>query len=344
MIARSKHNGERDVMRRVAAWAGCSILAFAPVVVEAAVPTLRVGYDSWVGHAGIFIAQAKGFFQRRGVRIELRAFPGPTDTIAPTIAGDLDIALTTPDTVLSVNANQKTDLINVAFIDASTGADAVVVRENIKDIAALRNRKIAVTFGQCNELLLLEALASAGLRETDVHLINMDADASGAALVAGSLDAAVTWEPWVSRITSSGRGHVVFSSKDAPDVIFDSVAVRSAFAATHPQQIEAFIRGVSDGVSYLRAYPVEGEAIVAQMLSSRPADVAVMLKGVSVFDLRDNLVLFGDSTKPGRIYAAMDKVADFQVAHHLYQSKSSTRATLVPTYVMGAQAVAQVAQ
>ena len=190
----------------------CAILVFGPLAVKAQSP-LRVGYDSWVGHAGIFVAAEKGFFEKEGVKVELRSFPGPADTIPPTIADDLDIALTTPDTVLNVNANQKTDLINVAFIDVSTGADAIVVRNNIKDIAGLRNKKIAVTFGQCNELLLLEALASAGLKETDVHLVNMDADASAVVFAAGSLDAAVTWEPWISQVTSAGKGHVVFSSK-----------------------------------------------------------------------------------------------------------------------------------
>ena len=63
-----------------------------------ATPELRVGFDSWVGFAGVFAAVDQGFFEKQGVKVELRAFPGPTDTIAPTIAGDLDIALTTPTT------------------------------------------------------------------------------------------------------------------------------------------------------------------------------------------------------------------------------------------------------
>ena len=115
------------------------------------------------------------------------------------------------------------------------------------DIAGLKSKKIAVTFGQCNELLLLEALARSGLKQSEVTLVNMDADAAGAAFIAGRLDAAVTWEPWVTQVTSSGKGHVLFSSKQAPNIIFDSAAVTRRFAAGHKKEIEAFIRGLDAG-------------------------------------------------------------------------------------------------
>jgi len=303
-----------------------------------ATPVLRVGFDSWVGFSGIFVAVEKGFFDKEGVKVDLRSFAGPTDTIPPTIAGDLDIALTTPDNVMSVDAGQKADLVTVAIIDVSAGADAVVARNDVLNIAGLKNKKIAVTFGQCNELLLLEALARSGLKQSDVRLINMDADAAGAAFIAGRLDAAVTWEPWVTQVTSSGKGHVLFSSKMTPNMIFDSAAVTRKFAAGHKKEIEAFIRGMNAGVGYLRSHPQETYSIVAKTLTIKPADVALMLNGVKVFDLDDNVGLFGEPAKPGQIYAAMDSVADFQVAQQLYKVKPVIGTTLDGTFVRSASA------
>jgi NitT/TauT family transport system substrate-binding protein len=301
-----------------------------------ATPVLRVGFDSWVGFAGVFVAVDKGFFEKEGVRVELRSFAGPTDTIPPTIAEDLDIALTTPDNVMSVDAGQKADLVTIVVIDVSAGADAVVARNDIINIAGLKNKSIAVTFGQCNELLLLDALARFGLKQSEVTLVNMDADAAGAAFIAGRLDAAVTWEPWVTQVTSSGKGHILFSSKLAPDMIFDGAAVTRKFAASHKKDIEAFIRGMNDGVGYLRSHPQETYSIVAKALAIKPADVALMLNGVKVFDLDDNRELFGDPAKPGRIYAAMDKVADFQVAQQLYKVKPVIGTTLDAAFVRSA--------
>ena len=323
---------------RLAASLALSLVTALAATAKADMPTLNVGYDSWVGHAGVFIAKEKGFFEKEGVKVELKSFPGPSDTIPPTIAGHLDISLTTPDNVLLVNANQDAGLVNVAFIDASTGADAVVAKNEIKTISDLKGKKIAATLGQCNHLLLLEALAKAGLTENDVNLVNMDGDASGAAFIAGSLDVAVTWEPWVTQITSTGKGHVVFSSKDAPDVIFDTAAVTKKFAAEHPKEIAAFIRGISDGLAYMKEHPEEAQAIVAKTLSSKPEDVAVMLKGCTLYNLDDNLTLFGTPEKPGHVYEALDKVADFQVAHKVYPKKPDVASTLDATFVKSAAA------
>lgn len=315
-------------------------LAAAPLAgaatARAATPVLRVGFDSWVGFAGVFAAVDRGFFEKEGVAVELRSFPGPTDTIPPTIAGDLDIALTTPDNVMSVDAGQKADLVTIDVIDVSVGADAVVAKNEVTDIAGLRHRKIAVTFGQCNELLLLEALARSGLKQSDVTLVNMDADAAGAAFIAGRLDAAVTWEPWLTQVTSSGKGHILFSSKSAPNIIYDSAAVTRKFAAGHKREIEAFIRGVDAGVAYLRSHPEDTYEIVAKALAIKPADVALMLKGVKVFDLDDNRGLFGDPVQPGPLYAAMDNVADFQVTQQLYKVKPVIATTLDSSFVRSA--------
>jgi hypothetical protein len=60
------------------------------------------------------------------------------------------------------------------------------------------------------------------------------------------------------------------------------------------------------------------------------------LKGVKVFDLDDNRELFGDPAKPGRLYAAMDSVADFQVAQQLYKVKPVIGTTLDSSFVRSA--------
>jgi NitT/TauT family transport system substrate-binding protein len=42
----------------------------------------------------------------------------------------------------------------------------------------------------------------------------MNPDDAGAAFAAGQLDVAVTWEPWITKVSGEKKGHVIFSSKD----------------------------------------------------------------------------------------------------------------------------------
>src|SRR5205814_1691801 len=142
--------------------------------------------------------------------------------------------------------------------------------------------------------------------------------------LSGSLDAAATWEPWVSQITSGGTGYVAYSSKDAPDIIFDTIAVATDYAQSHGNEIVAFLKGVNDGVAYLRAHPDEAEKITAGVLSSKPEDVKTMLKGVTIFGLDENFKQVGTADRPGPVWAAIDRVADFQLDRKVYEKKPDT--------------------
>ena len=69
---------------------------------------------------------------------------------------------------------------------------------------------------------MLTVLKKAGLTDKDVEVVPMSA---GAAFMAGKVDAAVTWEPWLSK-GASANGKVLVSTKDLPGIIVDSISFR----------------------------------------------------------------------------------------------------------------------
>jgi len=323
---------------RLLAAASLSITGLLASAVRAEPTPVTVGYDNWVGHAGVFVGVEKGLFEKYGIKVTLKSFPGPGDVIGPLQSGQLDIGLTTADTVLITDAGPGHKLINVGFVDVSTGADAIVVKKSIKSVADLKGKKVAASQGQCNQLLLQKALATVGLSEADVVFSNMDGDQAATAFLSGNLDAAATWEPWVSQITAGGTGYVAYSSKDAPDIIFDSIAVTSGHAQGHGKEIVAFLKGMNDGVAYLKAHPEEGQKITAAVLSSKPEDVKTMLKGVTIYGLEENMQQVGTAEQPGPVMAALDRIADFQVAHKVYDKKPDAAATVDRSYILKATA------
>ena len=94
----------------------------------------------------------------------------------------------------------------------------------------MKGRKVAATLGQCNQLLLEKALEKAGLTDKDIQLVNMNPDDAGAAFAAGKIDVAVTWEPWITKVSGEKKGHVIFSSKETPNLILDVLAISTKTA------------------------------------------------------------------------------------------------------------------
>jgi NitT/TauT family transport system substrate-binding protein len=255
--------------------------------------TLRVGHDYWIGYAGVFIAEAKGFFNEEGVDVQLQSFAGPGDSLPPLIAGHLDLNLTTLHNLALVAGTQGGPPLAVVYlIDASHGADAIVARPSIKSVEELRGKRIAVTFNEANHLFLLVALERVGLTEADVTLMNVSADDAGAAFLAGAVDAAVTWEPWVSR-AKAGEGHVIFSTADAPDLIINAVVAPLATRQAKRDEIAAFLRAIDRGVAFLESNPQESKQILAEKLEATPDDVAEMLAGDRIYDLNTNREMLG---------------------------------------------------
>jgi NitT/TauT family transport system substrate-binding protein len=271
---------------------------------------LVVGHDLWIGYAGVFIAKDKGFFKDAGLEVELKPFSNPGDTLPALATGQIDIGLTTLQNLALLNGNGDAKVVSIGLLDSSNGADAIVAKAGIKDVAALKGKTVAATIGEVNHMLLLMGLQKAGLKESDIKLTSMSADDAGAAFVAGKVDAAVTWEPWVTKAKAAG-GKIIFTSADVPNTILDCVAVEQKNLAGAGKDYAGFLKAIDRGVAFLRSDPKAARTIIGKYLNSPPDDVTGMLSGDKIYDLADNQRLFGGKGKESAALQSMTKVIDF---------------------------------
>jgi NitT/TauT family transport system substrate-binding protein len=254
---------------------------------QAANKPYRVGFNNWIGYITFFIAQDKGFFKEEGLDVQPKSFSSPGDGLKPLLSGDLDATLSTADSVLTVLDKAPGQVKIVYLIDTSAGADAILAKKDITDIKGIKGRKVAATLGQCNQLLLEKALEKAGLVEKDIQLVNMNPDDAGAAFAAGKIDVAVTWEPWITKATGD-KGHVIFSSKETPNLILDVVAISKTTAQKKGAETRAFLRGLNRGYDFLQAHPEDAAAIAAKALEQKPAEITPMLAKVELYGAKQN--------------------------------------------------------
>jgi NitT/TauT family transport system substrate-binding protein len=274
---------------------------------------LKVGFNQWVGFAGFFIADENGLFKKHGVEVELVPFSGPGDSIPPLLAGQIDVSLTTAHNLALMAGKQPTAAKLVYLIDASDGADAVVASHAIKSVAGLKGKKVAVTKGEINHMLLILALESAGLKEQAISLVDMSPDDAGAAFMAGKVDAAVTWEPWLTRAKEK-KGHIIYSSHEpgAKDTIIDVMAASDKALAERKEDLKNFTAAFDEGVKFVTEQPAAAKAILAKRLDAKPEDIDGMLGGVHLYTLADNEKMLSDS-----LPATLAKVETFLKTHSL---------------------------
>lgn len=267
-------------------------LAFAALALPgraADVKPYRVGYNNWIGFVSLFVAEEKGYFAEEGLAVTKTSFSAPGDGLKPLLSGDLDAHFTTVDSAI-IALDKAPGQIRVVYLtDTSAGADAVIAKKEIATVKDLKGRKVAATVGECNHLLLIKALASVGLTEADIELTSMGPDDSGAAFAAGKLDAAVTWEPWISQVQAEEKGHVVFSSAQAPNLILDCVAVSTTTARKKSAETKAFLRAVNKANEFAAAHPAEAAGLAAKALEMKPEDIVGLLPKVKLYGHTENI-------------------------------------------------------
>lgn len=317
--------------------AGCgqdkSAPASGPASGPAASKPFVVAYNQWIGYVPFFAALDNGYFKDAGLDVQTKEFPGPADSVPVLINGQIDVSMTTADTVILLADKAASNPVSVAYIiDTSNGADGVIAQKDIKTVADLKGKMVAATPGQCNELLLLKALEKGGMTEKDVKIATMDADKAGAAVIANKVPAAVTWEPWLTKSAASGA-HVIFSSKDAPNVIMDTIAVSDQTVKNRPEDLKTFLAAYAKGVAFVQAHPDEAAAIASKHFGSSVADSKGMLAKVTLYGPADNVSLIGTSAAPGIALKNADQIGDFFVTQKQVDKKPDTSKLFTTDYL-----------
>ncbi len=280
---------------------------------------VKVGVSDWPGWVAWYVAEQKGFFKKHGADVKLVWFANYTDSIAALSAGQLDAnSQTWSDTLgpLAKGLPLKAVLVN----DNSAGNDALLVSPKIKSFADLKGKTVALEQFSVSHFVLATALAKHGMKPADVKITNLSAGDAAAAFMAGRVDAAVVWNPWIDQITRAGKGRALFTSKDMPGLIPDLLVARDTAIQGKRRELVGMIQAWFDTEKFIREQPAEASAIMAKVVSMKPAEYAIFLPGTRFFDAAANKAAL-DATQPASLQAVAPAIASFLLEHKLIDGK-----------------------
>lgn len=196
---------------------------------------MKIGLYYWPGNSPFFYAQDKGLFDRSALPVELLSFSDNRQKIEYWKLQRIDVLNVTVDTALRL-MNEFPDIEIIAGLNLSHGGDALITCKNIASIKEMQGKKIALEKGEISEFFLKYILSKNGLTLRDVVVQDMHGDAIGAALIDGSVDAAVLWEPWLSKAIELSGATVIATSKEY-SVFADVLIARKDFIEMHAKEI-----------------------------------------------------------------------------------------------------------
>ena len=272
-----------------------------------------IGQSSWIGFAPLYIAEEKGFFKKHGADVKIQSIESKADSKSALAAGRIQGVSTTADTHV-VNAAAGIDIAQVLALDTSSGGDGIVAKKEYKSIESLKGKKIALdTTGGADFFWFQYLLKEKGMTLKDFDVQSMSAGDAGAAFVAGKVDAAITWQPWLSKAAATDFGATMMDSKSSPGVIVDTFAMRKDFIKEHPEAVQAIVDGWYDALDFLKSNPDEAIEIMAKRLGEKPENLKKELADVTFYDEAGNKTYFGTKEAPGDFYKIVKTASDLWV-------------------------------
>jgi len=269
----------------------------------AAAETVSIAHSTWVGYGPLYIARDKGFFSKNGVDVDLIVIEDPKERFPTLMADKIQMIASTVDTAL-LYMKKPDDFQYVVAIDDSNGGDGIVANKDIKTVADLKGKSVAVNEGSVSDFYLNVLLSQEGLKESDLNVVNMTASDAGTAFVSKQVDAAVTWEPWLSRGKASEHGHLLVDSSTTPGLITDVLIAKTSWVADHKKDVAAIVKSWNEAVAYYREHPDESLEIMAKGVGGwlkDPKDFKETLTGIKFYGGEDNKTFFGTREKPGSL-------------------------------------------
>ena len=177
-------------------------------------------------------------------------------------AGSLDFAHCLGGTSAILAAANGVDLKIIGMYSRAPKAFVVLVKDSaIRNVADLKGKKIAGPKGTILHQLILAALAKNGLRPDNIQFVSMDLPSSAAALMNGSVDAALSAGPDAIRAEKAGA-RILTNGEGLVEATIVT-AVRGDFLTKQPELVKRFLTVHQAAVAHIKANPEEALQLTA---------------------------------------------------------------------------------
>ena len=293
---------------------------------------LKIAFNTWIGYSAFYIAEEQGFFEKRKINVETTVIDPLSEKNAAMLRGDLDgMGGTIDSAVISASAGVKGKV--VWMFDRSNGTDGILVSEDIKSVKDLKGKSVAVEEGFVGHFFLLYFLKENSMNASDINIIPMTTDNAGAAFVAGKVDVAVTWEPYLSTAMKRSGARILVSSKQLEPILADTLFISDTVINKRPNDIQALVDSLQEANNYWIEHMSDVNKFIAEKWKMDITDINGIMATDELYSTNHNYKQFGKLGGTGDLYNYIDKCAELWLEAGVINEQIDGKALIDPKFV-----------
>ena len=223
-----------------------------------------------VFYAPQYVAINNGYFEEKGLEIELSTGQGADAVMTSVLANQVEIGFAGPEASIYVYNEGKEDYTEVFAQLTKKDGSLLVSRtneenfswENLKGKTVIPGRKGGVPY-----MTLEYVLKKNGINpETDVVLDDsIKFDLMAGAFAAGNADYVTLFEPTASLTEQEGKGYVVASvGEEAGEIPYTAYFAKKSYIEANEEIIQSFTDAIYEGQIWVKEHTAEEIATVIQ--------------------------------------------------------------------------------
>ena len=217
---------------------------------------VRITIDEWIGYQNLVDANGglttapDSINAKNGIYIEYIVMNNHVDSSNALITNQIVGAGYTVNRYAFLEAKFKEaglDVVMPFITNYSNGGDGIIAKSDIVSVEDLVGRKIGVPRYTESQVLVEWLLNNSNLSKAQQDMIRRDmvyfetADDAAKAFFAGDIDAAATWEPYLTQAASSTDSRVFFDTSMSTNLILSGVIFRRDFVENNEEFMTKFI-------------------------------------------------------------------------------------------------------
>lgn len=250
----------------------CKALAIAVMLAASgaqAQEVVRLGNLKFAHYGAV--SYIKEMAPKCGIKVEEKVFAKGLDVMQAIIAGELDVGTTASEAAISGRAAGAPIYVVAGF---AKGGARLVARSDlpVKGVRDLKGKKVGVTRGGIQEVLLMAELQKFGMTADtapgkDVQLVYLAYADLNQALLGKNIDAMMQSEPQSSQAINKGFGVEMLKPYDTPiGEPVRTMVMTEKFYTTHRPLAEKFMKCFVQSTKHFLDNPDQAEKYVREVV------------------------------------------------------------------------------
>ncbi len=224
------------------------------------------------------LAEYTDYYKEEGLEVEMIDMKGGAQAAQALVSGEVMFGSLAAEHTIKARA-QGADLVMVSLYTRYPGLTLVVdsrLKDKVKTVTDLKGMKVGVSSpGSGTHKMVLSLMEKFGMQPSDIEFLGVGTSGAQAAMESDKIQAAVTTDPWITEMVTSGKVYVLWDLRTKKDTesLYGSdyphvgLVTRREVLEKNPELVARVVRAVVRASKFIAAN--SPEAISAKI----PAEI-----------------------------------------------------------------------